>query len=292
MRQKKSKNEEKEMSTNKENRRKYSRKSPFLKNPKTYPKKYRLTAEPGYYFIWGYHAVCAALLNPNRFVKRLYASPNSEQIARELAQNAVCRTNSNTLELSILEPQLFEASREADAKRVHQHLMVEVLPLEMLDLSDILFGNENLRIIVLDQITDSRNVGAIIRSAKAFGCDAVIMTKRNAPAENGSLARAAAGALEDVPIITVTNLNRTIETIKSSTVRCIGLDASGEDELDSFCTEHRLALIVGSENHGMRRLTKKACDNIVTIPMKNRTESLNVSVASAIALYATQIDSK
>ena len=277
------------MSTKTENKPKQARKNWGSKHLKSRPHKQRLSAAPGHYFIWGYHAVCAALSNPNRIVKRFYASPTSKELAVELAKNAACRTVSESVELVILEPEQFEQSRDMDAKRVHQNLMVEVQPLEMLDLSDILFGDDKLRIIVLDQITDSRNVGAIVRSSKAFGCNAIIMTKHNSPGENGSLARAAAGALEDVPIITVTNLNRAIETLKSNAVSCIGLDSSGESELDSFRMERRLALIMGSESTGMRRLTKQACDNIVTIPMRNQTESLNVSVASAIALYATQI---
>ena len=289
MRQKKLNNETSAMSTNTQNGLKNARKSWGSKHLKSRPHKRQLSAGPGHYFIWGYHAVCAALSNPNRVVKRFYASPTSKELAIELAQNAVCRTVSEEIELVVLEPEQFEQSRDVDTKRVHQNLIVEVQPLEMLDLSDILFGDEKLRIIVLDQITDSRNVGAIIRSSKAFGCNAIIMTKHNAPGENGSLARAAAGALEDVPIITVTNLNRAIETLKSNAVSCIGLDSSGESELDSFRMERRLALIMGSESTGMRRLTKQACDNIVTIPMRNQTESLNVSVASAIALYATQI---
>ena len=277
------------MHSNRENRQKYSGKSGFPKHLKTSPQKNRLLAGQGHYFIWGYHAVCAALSNQNRIVKRFYASPTSKELAVELAHKAACRTATEVLELIILEPEQFDQSGDVDTRRVHQNLMVEVQPLEMLDLSDILFGNEKLRIIALDQVTDSRNVGAIIRSSKAFGCDAIIMTKHNAPNENGSLARAAAGALEDVPIIKVTNLKRAIETLKSNSVRCIGLDASGEDKLDSFRNEHRLALIMGSEGTGMRRLTKQACDNIVTIPTRNQMESLNVSVASAIALYATQL---
>ncbi len=166
--------------------------------------------------------------------------------------------------------------------------MIEVKPLEITDLTDILFATKHLRLVVLDQITDSRNIGAIIRSAKAFGCDAVIISKHNTPAENGNLARAAAGALEDIPVIKVTNLKRTIETLKSNSICCIGLDASGSNNLNRFSSEPKLAIIMGSENSGMRRLTKEACDHVVKIPMQNEMESLNVSVASAIALYATQ----
>ena len=181
MRQKKSKNETSAMFTKTENRPKQALKNTGSKHVKSRLHKQRLSPGPGYYFIWGYHAVCAALSNPNRIVKRFYASPTSKELAIELAQNAACRTASEAIELVILEPEQFEQSRDMDAKKVHQNLMVEVQPLEMLDLSDILFGDEKLRIIVLDQITDSRNVGAIIRSCKAFGCNAIIVTKHNAP---------------------------------------------------------------------------------------------------------------
>lgn len=289
MRQKKLNKKTSEFTLNRQTKKGLNKQNFDTKYSRQAPQKHRLTAKNGYYFIWGYHPVIAALLNPNRVVKTFYASSKSKNIALDLTKKAVCKTETKPLKPTILELEQFGLSRDSDYKKIHQQLMVEVKPLEISDLSDILFGNENLRLIILDQITDSGNVGAIIRSAKAFGCDAVIMTKHNAPSENGSLARAAAGALEDVPIIIVKNLYRTIENLKSNAVCCIGLDASGEKSLEGFNSEPRLALIIGSENTGMRRLTKKACDYIVKIPMKNKTESLNVSVASAIALYATQL---
>ena len=288
MRQKNSKKQKLEFSVYKKTKKKLPKQNTVNKYAKPLSQKHRLTAQNGYYFIWGYHAVMAALLNPNRVVKAFYASPKSKNIALDLARNAVCKTESKPLKLIFLEVEQFDLLPDSNNKMVHQHLIIEVKPLEIFDLSDVLFGNADLRLLVLDQITDPRNIGAIIRSAKAFGCNAMIMTKHHAPSENGSLARAAAGALEDVPIITVTNLNRTIEILKSRAICCIGLDASGDENLERFSSERRLALILGSENTGMRRLTKQACDYIVKIPMKNQTESLNVSVASAIALYATQ----
>ncbi len=292
MRQKKSKKKELRFSSDQHSKKNLPKKNSIARNARPLSKKYRVTAENGYYFIWGYHAVLAALSNPKRLVKTFYASPKSKNIALKLAKNASCKTESTPLKFSILEQEQFNFLSDSHDNIVHQNLMIEVRPLEISYLSDILSGNENLRLIVLDQITDPRNIGAIIRSAKAFGCDALIMTKHNSPPENGSLARAAAGALEDIPIITVTNLRRTIETLKSNTICCIGLDASGDNKLETFASEPRLAIILGSENIGMRRLTKEACDFIVKIPMKNKTESLNVSVASAIALYATQVGIK
>ncbi|MDC3312152.1 23S rRNA (guanosine(2251)-2'-O)-methyltransferase RlmB [Alphaproteobacteria bacterium] len=292
MRQKKLKNQQSGPAGNDENKAKNYKKSKFSKgshSPKTRIQTRTIKAAQGCYLMWGFHAVSAALANPTRLVRRIYASPHSKDAVTELIQNAACKTHTDMSELIILAPDEFDTPPVYDGKRVHQHMMIEVQPLEALDLTDIIFGDDNLRLIILDQITDSRNVGAIIRSAKAFGCDAIIMTKHNAPTENGSLARAAAGALENVPIITVTNLSRTIETLKTHDVCCIGLDAAGDNTLERFSSEPRLALIMGSENTGMRRLTKQACDFIITIPMRNQTESLNVSVATAIALYATQM---
>ncbi len=288
MRQKNLKKKQLGFDIDKNNRRKVIEKNTVSKNLDSLSKKRRLTAKNGYYFIWGYHAVIAALSNPNRIVRTFYASTKTKEIALNLIQNATCKTDTGSLKLMILDLAQFSLSPDSSEKRVHQQLMIEVKPLEITDLSDILFATKHLRLVVLDQITDPRNVGAIIRSAKAFGCDAVIMSRHNAPAENGNLARAAAGALEDVPIIKVTNLKRTIEHLKSNAICCIGLDTSGSDNLNCFSVEPKLAIIMGSENSGMRRLTKEACNHLVKIPMQNETESLNVSVASAIALYATQ----
>ena len=170
-------------------------KNTFSKNAHPLSQKRPLTAKNGYYFIWGYHAVTAALSNPNRVVRTFYASTKTKEMALNLIQNATCKTATDSLKLMILDVEKFSLSPDSSEKRVHQQLMIEVKPLEITDLTDILFATKHLRLVVLDQITDPRNIGAIIRSAKAFGCDAVIISKHNAPAENGSLARAAAGAL-------------------------------------------------------------------------------------------------
>ena len=288
MRQKNLKKKQLDFDIDKKNKKKVIEKNTFSKNAYSLSQKRPLTAKNGYYFIWGYHAVTAALSNPNRVVRTFYASTKTKEMALNLIQNATCKTDTDSLKLMILDVEKFSLSPDSSEKRVHQQLMIEVKPLEITDLTDILFATKHLRLVVLDQITDSRNIGAIIRSAKAFGCDAVIISKHNAPAENGILARAAAGALEDIPVIKVTNLKRTIETLKSNSICCIGLDASGSNNLNRFSLEPKLAIIMGSENSGMRRLTKEACDHVVKIPMQNEMESLNVSVASAIALYATQ----
>ena len=238
------------------------------------------------FFIVGKHAVTEALKNPNRKCLKIYLTEESKK-----------NLNRENQEINILRniQVIYRSKKELDnlsgnSETSHQGLVLEIEKKEDISVKEFLNKNntQNINLIVLDGVTDPRNIGAIIRSAKAFGCDAVIMSKHNAPAENGNLARAAAGALEDIPVIKVTNLKRTIETLKSNAICCIGLDASGSNNLNRFSLEPKLAIIMGSENCGMRRLTKEACDHIVKIPMQNEMESLNVSVASAIALYATQ----
>ena len=242
------------------------------------------------FLIVGKHAVLEALKNPARKIERVFLTEDAQKKLNRENQSFNLFKNLNVF---------YKSRRELDNlcgrdETAHQGLVAEVEQLDEITLKEFILENKkkNINLIALEEVTDPRNIGAIIRSAKAFGCDAVIMSKHNAPAENGNLARAAAGALEDIPVIKVTNLKRTIETLKSNAICCIGLDASGSNNLNRFSLEPKLAIIMGSENSGMRRLTKEACDHVVKIPMQNEMESLNVSVASAIALYATQTNNQ
>ena len=147
-------------------------------------------------------------------------------------------------------------------------------------------------VIVLDRITDPRNVGAILRSAAAFGVQAVICTKRHAPPSTGTLAKAAAGGLEIVPLIRVTNLARTLSALKSAEFRIVGLDSEAPETLRGVLLDepnmcvNNIALVLGAEGHGLRRLTARHCDVLVKVPITTAVASLNVSNAAAIALYA------
>jgi 23S rRNA (guanosine2251-2'-O)-methyltransferase len=165
---------------------------------------------------------------------------------------------------------------------VHQGIVAEADPLEAPALEDL--APKHL-VLVLDQITDPHNVGAIMRSAAAFAVEAVITTARHSPEATGVLAKAASAALEHVPLITVTNLARAIEALKDKNVFVVGLDSAGESDLATVPCRAPLALVVGAEGKGLRQLTRTHCDAVAKIALPGRIKSLNVSNATALALF-------
>lgn len=246
--------------------------------------------------LWGQHAVEAAYLNPRRSIISAFTTPEAKERLHAFCEKLTPerrRTLPPPHILSGSEMDMMTLQRDNSQPPIHQGFALHVRPLETLDITDIITvvtqaNNKFVRLLILDQVTDPRNVGAILRSALAFGTDALIMTSRNAPEETGVLARAAAGALEAVPIVRVTNLARALNQLKDHYVTLVGLDAGGTVGLASFSKTPHLGLILGSEGSGMRRLTRDACDYLTAIDMNAPSESLNVSVAAAIALYATR----
>jgi len=223
--------------------------------------------------LYGWHSVRAALENPARRFHRLLATEN---VVHRLAESGIVLPLAPTPASA----QEIEALVGPDA--VHQGILAEADPLESPALEDL---DPQRLVLVLDQITDPHNVGAILRSAVAFAVEAVIMTTRHSPEATGVLAKAASAALEHVPLITVPNLARALEVLKDKNVFVVGLDSSGEADLATVPLRAPLALVVGAEGKGLRQLTRTHCDVVARIMLPGRIKSLNVSNATALALF-------
>ncbi len=229
----------------------------------------------GTLWLYGYHAVAAALANPNRRLRRLLVTEDAEAgLEKQLPPPwAVSPERVDRARLDTL------LGRDI----VHQGIALLADPLAPPSLQSVL--DKTGVIIVLDQVTDPRNVGAIMRSAAAFGAACVITQDRNAPEETGGLAKAASGALEKIPLLRAVNIARTIIALKAANVWCIGLDAEGKALSGPAFSDRRVALVLGSEGEGLRRLTRETCDEIAGLTIKGAIESLNVSAAASVALY-------
>jgi 23S rRNA (guanosine2251-2'-O)-methyltransferase len=228
------------------------------------------------------HAVEAVIANGQRAIKALHLTENAEQrLEAQLTKRGV--------EVHRMSPRDLDRLVGADA--VHQGAVVEVEPLEeiSLDASIATAMSTNGTIVVLDQVTDPHNVGAILRSAAVFGAAGLVMTRRNSPPLEGALAKAASGALELVPITLVPNLARALSEIGDAGVMRLGLDGEAETLLESTPLDQPLALVLGSEGKGLRRLTREHCDRLVRIGAAGGLASLNVSNAAAVALYAASL---
>jgi len=184
-----------------------------------------------------------------------------------------------------LEPEIAtprEIDRILGPEVAHQGIAVEVAALEPAVLADVL-GAQLL--VVLDQVTDPHNVGAIVRSAAAFGAGGVVTTGRHAPAEGAVLAKSASGGLEHVPLVRVVNLSRALEELGAAGFTRIGLDSAGSTPLEEAVEGTRIALVLGAEGKGLRRATREACDAVARLEMPGAIQSLNVSNAAVLALY-------
>ena len=233
-------------------------------------------SEPSNDWLWGWHAVQAALANPNREgFKRLLVSPARAHDIAAAAGKAKVRFEQ-------MEAQ--DISRHLPTGAVHQGIALLADPLEGDGLESFLMQPGGV-LVMLDQLTDPQNVGAIFRSAAAFGARGVILQDRNAPALAGALAKAAVGAVDALPHARVINLSRTLEQLAEAGWRAVGLDGSAGQTLEEALDERPTVLVLGSEGDGIRRLVSEHCDVLAKIPMPGGFESLNVSNAAAIALY-------
>jgi 23S rRNA (guanosine2251-2'-O)-methyltransferase len=223
--------------------------------------------------LYGWHTVKAALENPARRLRKLLATENA---ARRLAEEKVPLT----VAPQVVRPGAIAERLLPDA--VHQGLYLEADPLPSPPIEQI--ASEGV-VLVLDQITDPHNVGAIFRSAAAFAVAAIVTTARHSPEATGVLAKSASGALEHVPLITVQNLSRGLAALKERGFFVIGLDSSGDSDLAALPLRKPLALVLGAEGKGLRQLTKETCDHVARLDLPGTIKSLNVSNAAALALY-------
>ena len=228
--------------------------------------------------LWGKHAVAAALDNPERRVLKAWATREAAEFMQFPADLPV--TMAEAPDLGRLVP--------GDAP--HQGVVVEVEPLEDVWLGDLLAqADERAALLVLDQVTDPHNVGAILRSAAAFGALGIVTQDRHSPPESGALAKAASGALERVPWARVVNLARAMDEIAEGGFWRIGLAGEAETELKDALGPQKVALVLGAEGPGMRQNTREHCDALARLPISDAVESLNVSNAAAVALYAASV---
>ena len=223
--------------------------------------------------LYGWHTVVAALQNPARHIRRLLATENA---ARRLAQDAIAMP----VEPELVRPETIARRLGPDA--VHNGLLAEAEPLPAPDLDEI---TPTGVVLVLDQVTDPHNVGAILRSAAGFGVAALVTTARHSPQTTGVLAKSASGALELVPMVAVRNLAQGLERLRERGYLLVGLDSTGDVDLGAAALRTPLALVLGAEGKGLRQLTRSTCDLVARLDLPGPIKSLNVSNAAALALY-------
>ncbi len=235
----------------------------------------KLQFNPENDLIYGAHPVAAAVANQKRKLVKLWATENGAARIRGEVKPL-------PLDPEIVHPRLLDhLLKSADA--VHQGIILEARPLDQPRLDEI--PRKGL-IVILDQVTDPHNVGAIMRSCAAFDVTALVTTTRHAAETNGAFLKAASGAYELVPYVTVTNLARALTELKTYGFRLVGLDSEGGITMDEVGADRPLALVLGAEGKGLRQLTRETCDVVARLDMPGQIKSLNVSIATAVSLYA------
>ncbi|GAA3854233.1 23S rRNA (guanosine(2251)-2'-O)-methyltransferase RlmB [Celeribacter arenosi] len=255
-----------------------------MKKPKWVVEKEQAKRKADALTIWlfGLHAVRDALANPAREKLRLVVTKNAfDKLEAEIAAAGI--------EPEIVDPRKFDVP--LDPQSVHQGAALEVKPLAWGSVTEVCLGaGEGVpTVVLLDQVTDPHNVGAILRSAEVFGAEAVIATARHAAPETGALAKTASGALERQPYLRVRNLSDTIRQLQEMGFVCLGLDGEADVTLGEALgdlSDRAVALVMGAEGPGLRQKTRETCDRLVKVPFARDFGSLNVSNAAAVALYA------
>lgn len=242
------------------------------------------TGPSGPLSLFGLHAAEAALRNPRRSIRNAFLTENA---ARRLQPALAARD----VRAQIVRPR--ELDKRLGPDTVHQGALLEVEPLPNVDLAAVIADPETGGpIVVLDQVTDPHNVGAVLRSAAVFGACALVLTHRHSPPLGGALAKAASGALDLVPIALVQNLSRTLIDLKERRVSCVGLDGAAAMLIEDAPLGGRIALVLGAEGRGLRERTRLTCDQLCRIGTPGLISSLNVSNAAAVALHVASMRRK
>ena len=231
-------------------------------------------ANKGQYYMYGTHAVLAAAKNKSRNIKQIYClSKHADELKKKIPNIPVEIVQNDFI------------IKKIGKDQTHQGVVALVNTIFKNGLESVDFRESKAKIAILDQISDPQNIGAIIRSAAAFGIKTIILPNDNTPEENATIAKTACGCLELVDVIKVTYLKNTIDKLKDLGFWIAGLDASGDTNTDTLKNIDKIAFIIGSEGKGMRRLTIKSCDFLVKIPISKDVESLNASNAASIIFY-------
>jgi 23S rRNA (guanosine2251-2'-O)-methyltransferase len=239
--------------------------------------------DEGKTLLFGVHAVEAALANPKRVVNKLFLTENAENRMQTLLEG-------RGFEIERVTPR--DLDRRLGSDTVHQGILLHTEQLEELPMNALLRTARGRPLIVLDQVTDPHNVGAVLRSAAVFGAAGVVMTQRNSPPLNGVLAKSASGALEHIPVALVQNLARSMADLKAAGATLIGLDGEGDEALDEMAWPSQPVFVLGAEGRGLRQLTRETCDRICRISTDGKIASLNVSNAAAVALHLAHVKRK
>ncbi len=227
------------------------------------------------YLMYGTHAVLSALSNPKRQVYKLYCTSKcAEELSKQLTQHKPEVVSSDFI--------TSKTGRDVN----HQGILAHVATIFKNDIEELDFTNAQDRVAILDQISDPQNVGAIMRSAAAFGITKILLPRDNAPDENATIAKAASGCLELVQVAKITNIQNAIKSLKNKGFWIVGLDSKGHNNIKDVQNIDKTAIIIGSEEKGMRKLTAEACDFLVNIPISSKVESLNASTAASIVFYS------
>ncbi len=231
-----------------------------------------------FYYMYGKHPVFAALSNPKRHIQKVLCTEDIFNLNKKLISNHPYEiTDADYL------------TRLLGANHNHQRIAASVKSIFSSYIDDIGINTANCKVAILDQVTDPQNIGAIIRSAASFGITAIILPIDNAPNENATMAKTASGTLELVQIVKVINLGCSIEYLKKHGFWIMGLDSKTTQTLNTKIFSDKMAIILGSENKGIRKLVKRKCDYLVKIPISNKVESLNVSNTAAIVFHLTSL---